>query len=235
MGAAHAFEPDHMVAVSAFVAKKPTPRQAARFGVNWSIGHGLSLLLFGSILYALKRLLEHDQPFLFSSGVLDRLVGVVLIGLGIWTLLQLRVGEMYHSHRHAHGATETHFHDGTTHFHSNAHSHSHSHSHSHDHDNDLGSLLMGMLHGGAGTGAFLVQAINVQAASHYVMIVAFTVVFSVGVLLAMGFYAAVLGGAISLAGRQTTRFFAAARLATGVLACGVGVCMLLAIEIPWFH
>ena len=222
----HALEPDHMAAVSTFVARKPSPRQAALFGVHWAIGHGLSLLIFGSILYALKRVIENDQPLLFSSGVLDRFVGVVLVALGLWTLLQLRVGEMHHSHNHAtqdDTATTTHTHeDGTT----------HSHSHNHSHNNGLGSLLMGMLHGGAGTGAFLVQAINAQAASHYLMIVAFTVSFSIGVLAAMGFYAAVLGGAISWGGQRAARFFAAARVVTGVLACVVGVCMMIGYELP---
>lgn len=213
----HAFEPDHMAAVSTFVARKPSPRQAALFGINWAVGHGLSLLLFGSILYALKRVVEHDQPLLFSSGVLDRFVGIVLIGLGLWSLLQLRVGELHHSHNHS--ATHTHA-DGIV------------HSHAHSHGNNFSSLLMGMLHGGAGTGAFLVQAINAQAASHYAMIVAFTSLFSVGVLAAMGFYAAMLGGAISLGARRTTRFFAGARVAIGVLTCVVGVCMLIGVEMP---
>ncbi len=228
LGAMHAFEPDHMAAVSTFVAKRPSPRQAAWFGINWAMGHGLSLLIFGSILYALRRVLEHDQPFLFSSGILDRFVGVVLIGLGLWTLLQLRVGEMHHSHHHSTNTkteSETHTHaDGTT--------HSHATTHRHSHGNGLGSLLMGMLHGGAGTGAFLVQAINAQAASHYGMIVAFTFAFSVGVLASMGFYAALLGGAIAWGGRRMTRFFAAAHLVTGVLACGVGACMLIGLELP---
>jgi ABC-type nickel/cobalt efflux system permease component RcnA len=50
LGIAHAFEPDHMAAVSAFVAGRPTPREAALFGFKWAIGHGLSLFLFGALL-----------------------------------------------------------------------------------------------------------------------------------------------------------------------------------------
>jgi high-affinity nickel permease len=248
-GAAHAFEPDHMAAVSTFVAKRPTPREAAMFGVKWAIGHGFSLLLFGSLLYVLRRMLENQQPAIFSSGILERVVGVVLIGLGVWTLIQERVVNNYRAKKKAEidaqiraqveaenakvrdlevplfgkpgevvtrapltGAellTEK----------SNKH----------------GSLLMGMLHGAAGTGAFIVQAANSQAASSYWMVFGFTVMFSIGVLLAMALYAGVLGGAITWGGRRGTQFIHFARGATGVLACVVGVCLLLEIEIPWVH
>jgi hypothetical protein len=224
LGAAHAFEPDHMAAVSTFVAKKPSPRDGLKFGVNWALGHGLSLLVFGSVLYALRRILEHQQPLLFSSGVLDRFVGVILVGLGLWTLLQLRVGEMHHSHHHTHDGEYSHTHeDGTT------------HTHSHSHGGGIGSLLMGMMHGAAGTGAFVVQAANAGSARSYWMVAAFTLFFSVGVTLSMGLYAGALGGAITLGGKRAASFLTVARGITGVSASVVGACMLLDVEIPWIH
>ena len=242
LGAAHAFEPDHMAAVSTFVAKKPSPRDAVMFGVKWATGHGLSLLLFGSLLYFLKSMLENQQPVLFSSGVLDRAVGVVLIGLGIWTLLQERVlkrtqtGKHRHTnqtHAHTHGARET---WGGEEAHSEeAHSHEQTHSHGSLLPHRHGSLLMGMLHGAAGTGAFVVQAATAGIASSYWMVFGFTVFFSIGVLGSMGLYAGMLGGAITWGGRRGAQFVRTARTATGVLACVVGYCMLMSIDIPWVH
>jgi high-affinity nickel permease len=60
VGALHAFEVDHMTAVSAFVARRPRPAQAVWFGIKWAIGHGASLLLLGSVLYALKRVVPEN-------------------------------------------------------------------------------------------------------------------------------------------------------------------------------
>src|SRR5687768_8764273 len=100
-GAAHAFEVDHLAAVSAFVARKPAPRQAVLFGIKWAAGHGLSLLFLGSMLYLLKLSVAASL-----AGSLERIVGVALFGLGVWTLLQLRPGQMHHSHSHTHAAED---------------------------------------------------------------------------------------------------------------------------------
>ncbi len=69
-----------MAAVSAFVARRPAPRQAVRFGVQWAVGHGLSLLLLGSILFALKATIAESL-----AGSLEKIIGVALVGLGLWT------------------------------------------------------------------------------------------------------------------------------------------------------
>jgi len=52
LGLLHALELDHMVAVSAFVAQRPTPRAAANFGARWGIGHSGAVLLAGGLLLA---------------------------------------------------------------------------------------------------------------------------------------------------------------------------------------
>lgn len=147
-------------------------------------------------------------------------------------MLQLRVGEIHHSHHGAHGdhSHETHSHGGEY-----SHADGTTHSHSHSRGGGIGSLLMGMMHGAAGTGAFVVQAANAGSATSYWMVAAFTLFFSAGVLLAMGLYAGALGGAITLGGKRATKFLTIARGVAGVLACAVGVCMMLDIEIPWIH
>jgi hypothetical protein len=210
LGAMHALEPDHMAAVSTFVARRPTPRQAAWFGVQWAVGHGLSLVVLGSILYLLKL-----QIIESVAGNLERLVGMVLVVLGLWTLLQLRPGQMHHSHNRP-TAEETHTHaDGTTHSHSHA----------------RGSLLMGMLHGAAGTAAFAGQ-LAVAAASSYAAVLFYTLAFSVGVLAAMGIYAGALGGVINWGGQRVRAVLVGAQTLSGVVACGVGMCWILGIELP---
>lgn len=228
-GAGHAFEVDHMTAVSSFVAKRPAPRQAVMFGIQWAIGHGLSLLLLGSLLFALK----HTMKVTMSetvAGSLERIVGLALFGLGVWTLFQLRPGQLHHSHAAIHSHAHPHAHDGPD-SHDHAHaaeetvSAGHSHSHPHSHDGN-GSLWMGVLHGLAGTAGFVGEGV-VALSQSYAFVVVYTLTFSLGVLAAMSFYAGILGGAISWGGHRSHTFLHFARGLSGVCACAVGLMWML--------
>lgn len=219
-GIAHAFEPDHMAAVSTFVAGRPKPREAALFGVRWAIGHGLSLFVIGSILFVLKRAAEKSQPELFASGVLDRFVGLVLVGLGVWTLFQVVSSRA--SQAHAHG----HFHDGSYHTHDGKEG-----AHGHTHMGGLASLGMGVLHGAAGTGAFVGQAV-VSLSSSYAFVFLYTLLFSVGVLFSMAVYAGALGGLITTFEKRGTQALMGARIVTAVLTCAIGGCLIYGVELP---
>ncbi len=204
LGVTHAFEVDHMTAVTAFVAGKPTPRQAIRFGIQWAVGHGASLLLLGTLLFALKM----TVPSVLGSG-LERLVGVALLGLGVWTLYEFWKGRkgaaVHQEHTHA---------DGTTHaaHHGSPLRHHHHHS----------SLWMGMLHGAAGTAAFVGETL-VAVSQTYFMVIAYTLAFGLGVLIAMAVYSGALGGILTWSERRSRLILAGARVTTGVAACAVGV------------
>ena len=232
-GFAHAFEPDHMAAVSAFVARRPHPREAALFGIRWALGHSVSLFLLGSVLFLIKRAAQTNQPQLFASGVLERVVGVVLIGLGLWTLFQVVSGRAAKHHQHGH------FHDG--HFHSHEDSHDETKDNdqagaahprvTHRHTSGIASLGMGVLHGAAGTGAFVGQTV-VSLSGSFGFVLVYTLFFSVGVLAAMGIYAGALGGLLSGFERRGTAVLNGARIATGILICAVGVCLVSGIALP---
>ena len=43
LGFLHAFDPDHLAAVSTFVSHKPGRRKSLRFALEWGAGHSLSL------------------------------------------------------------------------------------------------------------------------------------------------------------------------------------------------
>lgn len=223
LGAAHAFEVDHMTAVSTFVAGKPTPRQAMLFGIKWSIGHGFSLLVLGSLIYALK--------WTFSPSVesgLERVVGVALFVLGIWTLFQLRTSFLAHTHSHHHDGHQPHSHgsDEAPHTHAsgeqlpNLHTHADNVTHAHPHRHD--SLWMGVLHGAAGTAAFITESL-VAVSQSYWKVFAFTLSFSIGVLIAMATYSLVLGSILSYGERRSQLFIHSVRALTGIWACAVGI------------
>jgi len=221
-GIAHAFEPDHMAAVSTFVAQKPKPREAALFGARWAVGHSVSLFVLGSVLFLVKHAAEKSQPDLFASGVLDRFVGLVLFGLGVWTLWQVASSRASKQHEHGH------FHDG--HFHSHD-AKQHGHSHSHSHTGAFASLGMGVLHGAAGTGAFIGQTV-VALSSSYAFVFLYTLLFSLGVLLSMSLYAGALGSLLLVFEKRGALFLSGARMVTGLLTCAIGFCLVSGIELP---
>lgn len=100
--------------------------------------------------------------------------------------------------------------------------------------NDNASVWMGVLHGAAGTGAFVSQAAVALASSGYAMVFAYTVAFSIGVLLSMGFYAGMLGHALSWSEKRGAQAIRGARIVTGLATCVVGACLMLQVELPGF-
>lgn len=253
-----------MAAVSTFVASRPTPREAAKFGFKWAIGHGLSLLLFGTVLFFLK--MAVNQPSLFASGVLEKIVGFVLLALGLWMAIQLRTGVVLP--RTVRGwkllLTRGPFYDRTLEEQIIEQQATAQIQQNVDTEEEMplfgapgahttraalpgdtprvvtraakskggnGSLWMGVLHGAAGTGAFIGQAAVTLSASYLVTLL-YTLLFSVGVLIAMSFYARVLGSVLTWGEHRSTTLLRSARWVTSVATCAIGVCLMSGIELP---
>lgn len=79
MGAGHAFEPDHLMAVSQLVARRDSTLLAVKDGMYWGLGHTTMLVVFGGIIL-------FGKLTLLSGGYFEALVGLVLISLGIGRL-----------------------------------------------------------------------------------------------------------------------------------------------------
>lgn len=95
LGFIHALEIDHMMAVTAFVSRKPTLATAFRFGLRWGIGHSLAVFVAGAILLA--------TGLRWAAGmeaVLEGAVGVALVGVGIWSLRTARNLHRHHPGEH---------------------------------------------------------------------------------------------------------------------------------------
>ena len=80
VGMGHAFEPDHLLAVSTLVTRHDRLGPALRDGLFWGLGHTTMLVLFGSVIIFSRAAWLH-------SGYFEAAVGVMLIGLGISRLL----------------------------------------------------------------------------------------------------------------------------------------------------
>jgi len=94
VGFGHAFEADHLVAVSNLVTKRSKLRLALRDGIYWGLGHTSTILLVGLVIIAGK--LAIDEIY-FSY--LEACVGVMLVVIGflrLRTLIKINQHENLH-------------------------------------------------------------------------------------------------------------------------------------------
>lgn len=140
-GSAHVLSgPDHLAAIAPLAVDQR--RKTWRVGLSWGVGHSTGVWVLAILALFFREALPID--LLSSWG--ERLVGFVLIGLGLWGLRRL-----LRTHVHSH----VHEHDGVRHAHVHVHDdrpgedHPLAHSHSHS------ALGIGTLHGLAGTSHLL--------------------------------------------------------------------------------
>lgn len=97
-GFTHAFETDHLLAVSSIVTRRERLRQAARDGIYWGLGHSSTILLIGLLLILLKMHISEN-----AFRYLEACVGVMLIVLAVFRIRRLfRSGEAQGKHVHVH-------------------------------------------------------------------------------------------------------------------------------------
>lgn len=142
LGAIHVVSgPDHLAAIAPFAAE--SRRKAWEIGLRWGIGHAGGVMFIG----VLSLLLRDWLPLAAISSWSERLVGVVLIGIGLWGARRA-LRERVHTHEHEHNGqrhVHIHAHDGAT-----AHSHEGGVEHRHTH----AAFAVGTLHGVAGSSHF---------------------------------------------------------------------------------
>lgn len=80
-GFRHAFEPDHLVAVSTLVDGDRQLRESAKLGLSWGAGHTTTLVIGVLVIGLLKLPLSES-----ALGWFELPVGAMLVGLGLWTL-----------------------------------------------------------------------------------------------------------------------------------------------------
>ncbi len=184
IGIRHAFEPDHVAAVASLTTRASSVRQAVRHGAAWGLGHTLTLFVVcGAVLIFNMTISEQ------LSHILEAVVGVMLIILGADVVYRVH-RDRVHFHAHKHG-------DGKAHFH--AHSHKGEKGTAHDaerHDHEHRSafptraLLVGLMHGMAGSAALIVLA--VQTAESVATGLLYVALFGVGSIAGMALFTVVI-------------------------------------------
>lgn len=114
LGMRHALEPDHLAAVSTLVTRERNTIRAALLGMCWGIGHTAGLIVVGAVLV----LFRAELPDRLAS-VFELLVAIMLVVLGMRAVVQaVRQGRPSHRHAgpfavHRHSGLPAHVHIGT--------------------------------------------------------------------------------------------------------------------------
>ena len=205
IGLKHAFEPDHIAAVSTQISIQKNNSQSLKqrimegafksslIGAIWGAGHTTTLVLIGLLVYVLSI----NIPEVFFSGS-EFLVGIMLIFLAFTTLSNKKLFKIKHMHPHTHEGSIVHTHP---HEHDGAHKHTHK------------SYLIGCIHGLAGSGALVV--VTAAALNSIQEVLSFILIFGFGSVIGMVLVSSLIGIPFALSKKisslsQTLRFVTAA-------------------------
>ncbi|HMG19515.1 MAG TPA: hypothetical protein VK573_12375 [Gemmatimonadales bacterium] len=206
LGFRHAFEPDHLVAVSTLASRQGSLWSAARLGLVWGVGHTATV---GAICLLVVALGVRLPPALWPAAEL--VVAALLMLLGgavVWRYARGR----WHMHLHAH--------DRKPHFHLHSHAQDPGHAHVHAGPDAKRSLGFGIAHGLAGSGAIAV--LLVAAAPSPGLRLAYFAAFGAGTILGMLSVSLTLGAFVRVASRRGTSWATALHLGSAVVSVLAG-------------
>jgi len=222
-GALHVWSgPDHLAAVAPLAVRGR--RRSWAVGMRWGIGHSAGVAAVALFLVLARDLVS---PELLSEWG-ERLVGVMLVGIGLWGL---RTAFRAHVHEHRHQ------HDGEAHAHIHVHAHGHapadatpalrtipnhvraaaapSHLHTH------AAMGVGILHGEAGSSHFL-GVLPALAFPTLRQAVAYIAAYAIGTVASMMAFGALMDVLTGRAGRNGDRAYHVLMGAASAVAAGVG-------------
>ena len=199
--------PDHLTAVAPLAVRRP--QKAWIPGVRWGFGHSAGVAVVGLLSLLLRDLIPVE--WLSSWG--ERLVGVMLFGIGLWSLHQAFKNKI-HAHEHVH--------DGNHHFHFHTHHHGHQPAKPAPHRHTHAAFGIGTLHGLAGSSHFL-GVLPALALPTTTQAVIYLGAFGVGTVAAMATFSWGMGRLALRMADSGQKFYRNLMTACGVAALGVGV------------
>lgn len=166
-GMRHAFEPDHLAAVSALASEQKSAGRTVRFAALWGAGHASMLFLVGGLLYWQRAAMPEGLGI-----ALELVVAVMLIALGVRAIVRAsRLGSAHHQGPLPHAAVP--------------------HVHAFGRAFALLPFGVGLVHGLAGSGALAALVLATQP--ELLTGVAVLAVYSLGTMVGMALLAGLLG------------------------------------------
>lgn len=170
IGMRHALDADHVLAIASITSLHTNQRGYLKLGLVWGIGHTVTLVIVGIAVLIFQLSLPESLAPLFEA-----LVGLMLVVMG-GDVLRKIVNHKWHIHWHQHADKPKHLH-----FHSHQYSDLHQHVHPRS---SIKSLLVGMLHGLAGSSALILLTLQTMTSPWLGII--YILIFGFGSILGMG-------------------------------------------------
>jgi hypothetical protein len=184
--------PDHLSAIAPIASVQR--QRVWSVGLRWGLGHSLGVVLIGLLAALLGQLVAVDP---FSAGC-ERVVGVMLLAIGIWGFF--RLGRMMSiiapGHGHAHPAPET------------------------ARGSRYAPYAIGILHGCAGS-SHLIGILLALAFPTFAGVMVYLAGFVAGTLLAMTAFAAGIGW-LATAGGMSSRLQRGLVGVSSLCTCAIG-------------
>jgi ABC-type nickel/cobalt efflux system permease component RcnA len=212
LGLRHALDVDHVAAMSTLVSQERVIWRSCLRGTFWGIGHTAALLAAGVAVVIFKLQISPA----FERGV-EGAVALALILLGGQVLVRTLGAVRLHRHEHTHG--------GTVHSHVHVHvGNPGEHRHVHLRRAVPQPLLMGVLHGLAGSGALVLLVLATLPSP--LAAILYVVVFGIGSTAGMLLLSGLIGVPFSLAMGGSRLVAAALQTIVGAGTILVGALML---------
>jgi ABC-type nickel/cobalt efflux system permease component RcnA len=208
LGLKHAVEADHLAAVSTIVTERKSLFSSAIVGGIWGLGHTISLVAAGVFVLLLDFQISERTERILEFGV-----GVMLVLLGLNVLRKLLQGGHLHFHAHEHGER--------------VHTHPHIHENSDAPDTHHGlrfsprPLIIGMIHGLAGSAALMLLVIPTIESRPLGLL--YIVIFGVGSIGGMMLMSFLVGLPFTLTALRFNRFNYLLQSIAGLVSVALGL------------
>ena len=211
LGMEHALEPDHVVAVSTIMIQHRTWGRSSLVGVFWGLGHTATLFLVG-----LGGILLRVRIPDWLAPLAETAVGLVLLALAA-SIVKGYLTEKVHAHVHRHG--------GEVHVHFHSHAGSEAHDHDHATPRHRTSLLVGMVHGLAGSAALMLLVLaSIRTPASGLL---YILTFGIGSIVGMLGLSALIGLPFALIGRRHAEIHRMIRLTAGTISAAYGLFLIV--------
>jgi ABC-type nickel/cobalt efflux system permease component RcnA len=207
LGMRHALDADHLAAIATLATRSRSVGQTVLQGVAWGTGHTLTLMLFGGAVLVLGLALPAQ-----AAQALELAVGVMLVALGADVLFRVR-RERVHFHAHHHSG-------GVQHFHAHSHQDERTphdparHEHRHLRGFPGRALLVGMVHGMAGSAALILFSLETLRSPAWGLV--YIAIFGLGSILGMALLTAAIAVPLRLTSHRLTWAYGGISTAVGL-------------------
>lgn len=196
--------PDHLAAISPLAIENK--KSSWLIGLKWGFGHTSGVFIVGILALLFREAIPTELISSFS----ERIVGIVLIGIGVWGLQQIFSNKLY-LHELG-GINHLHFHSHQDKIHADEKKHFHTRT----------ALIIGVVHGLAGS-SHLLGVLPALALPTRHDAALYLISFGVGTILAMAGFSEALGRIAFRFSELGEKLYRVISISFSAVAIGIGI------------